>query len=275
MSSPSGNDFTQAEICRIAKCIPRNWKEIAGYTGKFKKFEIENIEINNVSFRDDVDKAIRMLNDYVNRLGSRECLVSAMREAQAIDIAAKVESKYYQTHKLDDTKVFHDKKIENLATKLEKTDLKDGPSPNSEGGLEEAPTVFISYKRQSQEKVKKLKENLEKGGIKCWMDQDIIVGGDKVNKKLSEGIEACKVMVSCITEEYRKSPYCQKEAALADSLKKPIIPLLFDSVKWPLPGEMSMSIGADRAYIRCHEDLTDEILEEIIKAIDEQTKNAS
>lgn len=77
-------------------------------------------------------------------------------------------------------------------------------------------------------------------------------------------------MVCCVTEAYNKSDYCLKEVALADNKMKPIIPLLFESMKWPPPGHVYFV--ADLVYIKCQEDLTDEKLEEIIEAIKSKTK---
>ena len=52
-----------------------------------------------------------------------------------------------------------------------------------------------------------------------------------------------------MTERYSKSENCQREVTLADCLKKPLIPLLFDKTTgWPPPGQMSM-IFAKLLYI--------------------------
>ena len=58
-----------------------------------------------------------------------------------------------------------------------------------------------------------------------------------------------QVILSCVTEKYCRSENCQRELTLADCLKKPIIPLLFDNkTGWPPPGQMSL-IFAKLLYI--------------------------
>lgn len=46
--------------------------------------------------------------------------------------------------------------------------------------------------------------------------------------------------MSCITLKYSLSANCRREISLADALKKPIIPLLLEQMKWPPDGPMSM-----------------------------------
>ena len=57
------------------------------------------------------------------------------------------------------------------------------------------------------------------------------------------------MFVCCVTEKYIQSDMCQREATLADRLKKPIIPLLFEEISWPPKGQLSL-IVAMLVYIR-------------------------
>ena len=43
-----------------------------------------------------------------------------------------------------------------------------------------------------------------------------------------------------MTPKYVVSHYCNRELALADLLRKPIIPVMYDKVPWPPPGGMSL-----------------------------------
>lgn len=56
----------------------------------------------------------------------------------------------------------------------------------------------------------------------------------------------------CVTEKYIQSDMCQREATLADRLKKPIIPLLFEDIPWPPRGQLSL-IFARLLYIRIND----------------------
>ena len=78
-------------------------------------------------------------------------------------------------------------------------------------------------------------------------------------------------MVSCVTKAYSKSNACQQEVALADVLKTPILPVLFESITWPPEGPMSMPF-APLIYINCEKGLTTENLDRVIKTIKSKTQ---
>lgn len=65
-------------------------------------------------------------------------------------------------------------------------------------------------------------------------------GGDSLYDKIDRGMRGCKAVVSCVTQKYSLSANCRREISLADALKKPIIPLLLEQIKWPPDGPMSM-----------------------------------
>ena len=75
-----------------------------------------------------------------------------------------------------------------------------------------------------------------------------------------------------MTNAYSKSDPCQQEVALADVLKKPILPVLFESVPWPPEGSMSMPFSR-LIYINCEKGLTSTNLETIIEAIRSKSKS--
>lgn len=121
------------------------------------------------------------------------------------------------------------------------------PTENSD--LQEPKEVFISYQWDIQDWVRVLRDKLEKSGITCWMDIGQMGGGDALFAEIDAGMRGAKVVISCVTPKYTKSENCQRELTLADCLKKPIIPLLFDNANgWPPPGQMSL-IFAKLLYI--------------------------
>ena len=64
-------------------------------------------------------------------------------------------------------------------------------------------------------------------------------------EKLDQGIRNCHVVISCVTEKYGLSANCRKEVALADSINKPIIPLLLElGYKYPPPNIMGPILGS-------------------------------
>ena len=73
-------------------------------------------------------------------------------------------------------------------------------------------------------------------------------------------------MVSCVTKAYSKSQACQQEVALADVLKKPILPLLLEPISWPPEGAMAMPF-APLLYVDCERGLSTENLNKVLTAI--------
>lgn len=65
-------------------------------------------------------------------------------------------------------------------------------------------------------------------------------GGDSLYDKIDKGVRGCSVMLSCVTSKYSLSANCRREVSLADALKKPIVPLLLETMTWPPEGPMSM-----------------------------------
>lgn len=102
------------------------------------------------------------------------------------------------------------------------------------------PLVFLSYQWGKQPQVKALYKRLTSLGYTVWMDIYQMGGGDSLYDKIDRGMRGCKAVVSCITEKYSLSANCRREVSLADALKKPIIPLLLERMKWPPAGPMSM-----------------------------------
>ncbi|MES9881620.1 MAG: TIR domain-containing protein [Sedimenticola sp.] len=78
-------------------------------------------------------------------------------------------------------------------------------------------------------------------------------GGDSLYDKIDRGLRGCKAVVSCVTPKYSLSANCRREISLADALKKPVIPLLLEEMKWPPDGPMSM-VFTELLYINFYRD---------------------
>ncbi|XP_077862931.1 uncharacterized protein LOC100378207 [Saccoglossus kowalevskii] len=83
--------------------------------------------------------------------------------------------------------------------------------------------VMISYNWDHQPLAMRIKVELEKKGYKTWIDLDNMSGN--INRAMAEGVEGACAMLMCVTQSYKKSFNCEKEAGYADSLRKPIVPL--------------------------------------------------
>lgn len=86
-------------------------------------------------------------------------------------------------------------------------------------------------------------EKLTSLGYRCWLDIHQMGGGDSLYDKIDRGLRGSHVLVSCVTDKYSLSLNCRREIALADAIKKPIIPLLLESMSWPPAGPMSMPLS--------------------------------
>jgi len=131
---------------------------------------------------------------------------------------------------------------------VQKTSEVDNTDSAGPSVLDVRPEVFISYQWDLQDAVKLLKNKLEESGFQCWMDIGQMGGGDSLFAEIDAGIRASKVVICCVTQRYCKSEMCQREVTLADALRKPIIPLLFEFLDWPPAGQLAL-IFAKLLYI--------------------------
>ncbi|XP_077985373.1 uncharacterized protein LOC144440019 [Glandiceps talaboti] len=83
--------------------------------------------------------------------------------------------------------------------------------------------IMISYNWDHQREVVKIKNELENLGYKIWIDLNNLKGN--INRAMAEGVEGACAILMCVTDAYKASYNCEKEAGYADSLRKPIIPL--------------------------------------------------
>jgi hypothetical protein len=107
------------------------------------------------------------------------------------------------------------------------------------------PVIFISYQWGKQKEIINLYTRLVSFGLTCWLDIKEMSGGDTLYEKIDTGIRNCHVMISCVTEKYGLSANCRKEVLLADSINKPIIPLLLESgILYPPAGPLGPILGS-------------------------------
>ena len=87
-----------------------------------------------------------------------------------------------------------------------------------------ANEVFISYSRKDFEKVRAIKEEIDKlVGINCWMDLDGIESGDRFKKVIISAINRHDALLFMLTPQSMDSPVALKELGFAASKGKRII----------------------------------------------------
>jgi hypothetical protein len=104
--------------------------------------------------------------------------------------------------------------------------------------------IFISYQWEKQKDIINLYNILTNMGLNVWLDINQMGGGDSLYEKIDNGLRNCDLVISCVTTKYGLSANCRKEIALADSLSKPIIPILLEKdMKYPPAGPMSPTLS--------------------------------
>ncbi|XP_074642986.1 uncharacterized protein LOC141900130 [Tubulanus polymorphus] len=161
---------------------------------------------------------------------------------------------------------------------------------------ENEPKVFISYQWDVQSKVDDIRHMLESNGFPCWADISTKMtrshssisnrnGATSVAESTSETLQgqiqrimrASSVVLCCITPKYMQSDNSSKDLALADSLRKPIVPVMLRYIAWPPDGNSSK---VRKILSRCaHVDLSNDklykmnmrkVLEAVYKVINQK-----
>lgn len=87
-----------------------------------------------------------------------------------------------------------------------------------------ANEVFISYSRKDFDKVRQIKESIDKElGIDCWMDLDGIESGDQFKEVIISAILRHDIVLFMMTANSMNSPWALKELNFAEKKKKRIV----------------------------------------------------
>lgn len=103
--------------------------------------------------------------------------------------------------------------------------------------------VYISYSwAKNKDKVHSMVERL-KTEFRVWFDIETLPDGCNIMAECFNGLNNSKVFICCVTDVYAQSKICMRELALADSLGKPIIFVMFEDVKGLSYAEILQKIG--------------------------------
>jgi hypothetical protein len=98
--------------------------------------------------------------------------------------------------------------------------------------------LFISYRSVEQDFALQLASDLLQAGYPVWMDRlHGILPGDEWRHSLEQGVNNAAALLACLSANYVDSTWCRRELQRADSLHKPIFPVLIGPVandRWPL-----------------------------------------
>ena len=97
-------------------------------------------------------------------------------------------------------------------------------------GIRVDPDVFVSYRRTDQEFVERFVTTLEGYGPEVWWDADI-GAGDDWRESIVEHLADSDCLVIVFSKDCNDSTQLVKELAVADRLKKVVIPVKIDDAE--------------------------------------------
>ncbi|XP_012946843.1 uncharacterized protein LOC101858605 [Aplysia californica] len=175
--------------------------------------------------------------------------------AQLADPSTAMLNKWYSDHKTSEATTALLAQLQEMARE-DAAVIVENAMKNAEAVVESEdfeytspPHIFVSYQWAHQAEVKQIVQHLEMAGHTCWLDIGQMGGGDKLFEKIDSGIRRARVVLSCVTDKYAKSPNCNREVNFAASINKPTIPLLLESCEWPPKGSMG-PLFSQLLYIR-------------------------
>lgn len=108
--------------------------------------------------------------------------------------------------------------------------------------LEEKETrhVMLSYEHSSKQVVRGVRDELKKGGVPLWFDEDNMSGN--VFDAMAAAVEQASIIVAFFSQGYMKSPNCRRELEYAARLNKPFIPVRVQD-KYRADGWLGLLLG--------------------------------
>lgn len=110
--------------------------------------------------------------------------------------------------------------------------------------------IFVSYRRADRELVASVVRRLEARGVGVWYDADI-EGGADWRETIVEALTHSDMLAIFFSEECNNSRQLKKELAVADSLAKPVVPILIENTQ---PRGAYLYELADRNWIQVFPD---------------------
>ena len=116
--------------------------------------------------------------------------------------------------------------LEKIAASLQKKDEKEeDPIPTPEI-IEKEKMVFISYDRNDGDFAQLMALQLEKSGIKSWVDTNELDVGTSWREEIDKGIQKSAAIIVIMSPEARKSEYVTYEWAYAWGRGMKVIPIM-------------------------------------------------
>jgi hypothetical protein len=96
-----------------------------------------------------------------------------------------------------------------------------------------AATIFISYSRQDEPVVNRLRVDLSQAGAVLWIDHDRLTPGTpNWEEAVRQGIARARAVVYVASPNARKSPYVHDEITIARNQQKTVYPFWAAGTDW-------------------------------------------
>ena len=117
--------------------------------------------------------------------------------------------------------------------------------------MDNPPEIFLSYAHKNREDVDELYDLLTyKYKLSIWKDTKSIRTGYDFREEIYFGVQNCKLVLSCISQDYLNSKNCLKELKLANTLDKTCIFVLLENLPIDkIPSISMLVIGEQRCLI--------------------------
>lgn len=106
--------------------------------------------------------------------------------------------------------------------------------------------VFISYKSEEFQETDWVRQQLESGGISCWMAPNSITGGASYATEIPQAIRSCRVFVLILSRRAQLSQWVPKELDQAINCGKIIMPFMLENC--PLEDDFSFYLSNVQRY---------------------------
>jgi hypothetical protein len=120
--------------------------------------------------------------------------------------------------------------------------------------------IFISYRRADRELVASVVRRLEERGVGVWYDAEI-EGGADWRETIVDALTNSDMLAIFFSEDCNNSRQLKKELAVADTLRKPVVPILIENTQ---PRGAYLYELADRNWIQMWPEPMDRI-EELVE----------
>jgi hypothetical protein len=90
--------------------------------------------------------------------------------------------------------------------------------------------IYISYSRKNAEFAQRLVSDLETRGYTTWVDTDDLQAGDQWANQIEAAIQGAEVFLTLISSATVNNRTVEREISLAQQARKPIIPVLVETV---------------------------------------------